>query len=273
MKVAGDVIIITLSDNLSGLVAKLSWPNSTCVTEIEMKKLIQNISGTSLEGIGIFAGLGISERDQIADLCKAYSFEKSDVILTHQDTSTDVFFIVSGNVRITIYSNSGRQITFRDLAAGQVFGELSAIDSQPRSAHVVSLNDSVLALVRAEDFWEILSRHPLVNKNTMKYLTSLVRSLSDRIVEFSTLTVSNRIHAELLRLGEARDANASRITISPAPTHAELAHRVSTNREAVTREMSSLVKHGVIRKEGKTLVIQNLNKLRKLVEDVIDKPD
>ncbi|NKB36508.1 MAG: cyclic nucleotide-binding domain-containing protein [Gammaproteobacteria bacterium] len=238
-----------------------------------MKKTIQKISATSLEGIDIFAGLEIDEREHIAGMCKAYSFQKGDIVLTHQDTSTDVFILVSGTVRITIYSNSGRQITFRDLSAGQVFGELSAIDNQPRSAHVVSLDSSVLTIVSASDFLRILCEYPVVNKNTLKYLTGLIRSLSERIVEYSTLGVSKRIHAELLRLGRTCDANASRITISPAPTHAELAHRVSTNREAVTREMSSLVKHGVIRKEGKTLIIQNLDKLRKSAEDVMDNPE
>ena len=230
-----------------------------------MKKLIQNISATSLKGIGIFAGLEVNERDHIAGLCKAYSFEKDDIVLTHQERSTDVFFIVSGSVRITIYSNSGRQITFRDLSAGQVFGELSAIDRQPRSAHVVSLGDSVLALVKADEFWDLLSLYPLVNKNTLEYLTSLVRSLSERIVEFSTLSVNNRIHAELLRLVQDSAQNEVEHIISPAPTHADLANRVATNRETVTRELNVLVRCGLIEKQGKSLIIKNLEELERLV--------
>jgi hypothetical protein len=100
----------------------------------------------------------------------------------------------------------------------------------------------------------------------MKHLTGQVRSLTDRVFEFSTLAVRNRVQTELLRLaGEGAVGNEA--VLSPAPTHAEIASRISTHREAVTRELGWLEEKGFIAKEGRVLRVKNLAGLRRLVEE------
>jgi len=91
-----------------------------------------------------------------------------------------------------------------------------------------------------------------------------MRRLTARVVEFSTLAVRHRIQAELLRLAGALPSGANTAILSPAPTHAEIASRISTHREAVTRELSWLEDKGIIAKEGRTLRLKDLGKLRML---------
>ena len=147
------------------------------------------------------------------------------------------------------------------------FGELAAIDGEPRSAHVVSLSQSTLARLNAKDFWHILMKYPSVAKNTYQYLSGLVRLLSERVIELTTLGVNSRIHAELLRLALTGEKLSSSVRkIKNAPTHSEIANRVSTNRETVSREMSALTSQGIIKKVGKTLIIQDYIKLQTLVD-------
>lgn len=119
------------------------------------------------------------------------------------DETSEVYFIVSGLVRVIIYSAAGKEVAFRDLGSGQSFGELSAIDGGGRSANVVARADSQLAAMPAERFRHMLRDHPEAAGNIMQHLVGMVRKLSDRVVEFSVLAVRNRIHAEMLRL--ARD--------------------------------------------------------------------
>jgi CRP-like cAMP-binding protein len=99
-------------------------------------------------------------------------------------------------------------------------------------------------------------------------LCRLVRRLDERVFEFSTLTVSNRIHAELLRLagGEAGRQNA---VITPVPRHADIASRVSTHREAVTREMNVLARAGVLKQDRNALHILDLPRLAQMVHEVL----
>jgi CRP/FNR family transcriptional regulator, cyclic AMP receptor protein len=102
-------------------------------------------------------------------------------------------------------------------------------------------------------------------------LTSLigtVRTLSERIFEFSTLAVKNRIHSELLRLAREGEREANTARLSPAPTHADIASRISTHREAVTRELNDLTKSGLLKRDGRTLIISDVDKLERLVHEV-----
>lgn len=230
----------------------------------------QEISGTSLSGIDVFADLKPAERQEIAALCRGRRYQPEQVVVSHLDGSNrDVFFIISGTVRVTIYSLSGKEITFRDQTAGQMFGELSAIDGRPRSAHVLALTDSLLAFMSPGDFWKVVHQYPAVAGKILKNLTNLVRLLSERVIEFSVLGVNNRIHAELLRLAREDVRNDGTAVISPAPTHAEIASRVSTHREAVSRELSTLSRSGLLVKQSNALLIQDIERLEKMVHEVL----
>ena len=222
----------------------------------------------TLQGIDILAGLGADERRELAGRCEAHRYEADKRIVSHEDNSTDVYFIVSGKVRVTIFSRSGKEVSFRDLAAGQVFGDLSAIDGEPRSASVVTLSDAVVVSMPKEVFWEVLRKHPAAAEVMLRELARLVRSLSERVVEFSTLGVKNRIHAELLRLAREHIQEANQAVITPAPTHSEIASRVSTHREAVTRELNRLAHNGLIERQRGSLTVLDVTRLSRLVEDM-----
>ena len=93
-----------------------------------------------------------------------------------------------------------------------------------------------------------------------------IRTLTGRIFEFSTLPVANRLHAELLRLANAPDDSTTNIApLRTTPTHAEFAARISTHREAVTRELNRLLKNGVLTKGQKGLVIADVEELRAIL--------
>lgn len=224
-------------------------------------------SAVALAGVDIFKSLSPESLQEISGNCSCTTYSVNQQIIKHQDDSNDVYFICSGAVRATIYSASGKEVAFEDLSAGQVFGELSAIDGQPRSTYVVALGESLIASMPATDYWSMLHRFPGVAEATLKRLTGLVRLMCERIYEFSTLGVKNRIHAEILRLCLSKQERNTAI-IDPFPTHAEIASRVSTHREAVTRELNELDKMGIIdRSEGKFMV-KDISALKRMVVQV-----
>ena len=226
-------------------------------------------SEESLRGINLFADLADSDLDAIAMRCRWRRFQPDQHIIGHLDDTQDVFFVVTGQVQAKIFSMSGKEVTFRDIRAGEMFGEFSAIDGEPRSSNVVATAESLSAVMPAQVFWDVLMEYPKVAAVTLKKLTAQIRMLSERVFEFSTLAVKNRIHAELLRL--ARDGMQSDNTavISPAPTHADLASRVSTHREAVTRELNHLSRGGLIERRSGKLVIHDVERLSRLVQEVL----
>ena len=108
-----------------------------------------------------------------------------------------------------------------------------------------------------------------MNACILRRLTRLVRALSERVVELSTLTVRRRIQVELLRLARETAPGQKCAVIFPAPTHAELASRVSTHREAVTRGLGELARAGIVEKRSGTLVIRDVEALAAMVDEVL----
>ncbi|MDX1485466.1 MAG: Crp/Fnr family transcriptional regulator [Alphaproteobacteria bacterium] len=222
----------------------------------------------SLAGIEFFADLPAADLQGLAKACRWRRYQAGQQIVGHQDEGTDVYFVVSGKVQAVVYSPSGKEVTFGDITAGTTFGELAAIDGRPRSATIVALADTEIASLSADAFRQVLNRHPEVATKVLARLADLVRSLSNRVFEFSTLAVKNRIHAELLRLARRSGIEDNRATLSPAPTHSEIASRVSTHREAVTRELNAMAKDGLIERSGGGLVVTDVERLAEMVEEV-----
>ena len=199
---------------------------------------------------------GLDERGLAAVLptVRVRHFDAGQVIVGRMDPGREVFFVLSGTVRVTMFAESGREVAFRDLSSGASFGEIAAIDGEPRSADVVALEDSLIGTMSAGDFLALLRREPAVCEATLKKLARLVRSLSQRIYEFAS-PVPARICAELLRLAGGEGAKSGPLRIAPAPKHADVAAKVSTHREAVSRVVSELARRGVLAKgRGEILV-------------------
>ncbi len=223
----------------------------------------------TLSGIEIFQNLSPDDLKALARRCQWRRYTVNQNVVGQMDDTKDVFFIVTGKVRAVIYSLSGKGVTFRDIGGGGMFGEFSAIDGKPRSANVVALADTLIASMSANVFSEVLKDYPEVSAITLKRLTSQLRVLSERVFEFSTLAVKNRIHAELLRLARDHMRDENTAVISPAPTHADIASRISTHREAVTRELSDLARAGLIERRDRTLIIRDVAQLTRMVQDVL----
>jgi CRP/FNR family cyclic AMP-dependent transcriptional regulator len=125
----------------------------------------------------------------------------------------------------------------------------------------------VVAQMSARAFQDLLAEFPTIALAVMVSMAGAIRALNERVVEFSTLGVRNRIHAELLRLARAGRVIEGTGRISPPPTHAEIASRISTHREAVTRELKQLENQSLLERTRGAFVIKDLNELERMVED------
>lgn len=227
-------------------------------------------STLALRRIALFEGLGEPCLDRIAAECDWRNVEARTPLFSRASPGGEVYFLCAGRARITTYSTHGREVTFRDCEAGEHFGDLSAIDGQPRSADVVTLEPSVLAVLSSAAFIKMLATEPAVAMRMMRNLTGLVRRLTERVIDLSTLGVQTRLHAELLRLAHTAGVQPDNTArIDPAPAHAALASKISTNREQVSREISALTKRGLLRKDGlHVMLVTDVRGLADLVAQV-----
>ncbi len=233
----------------------------------------------SLDRIDLLSTLSQADRAALARQCKWRRFEEGEQIVDRLGDSQDLCFVVDGAARIVNFAVTGREISFDDIPAGGFFGELAAIDGQLRSASVVAQVPTQIAFLAPTRFETLLLSNPKIGIAVMRRLAGMVRRSTERIMDLSTLGANNRIHAELLRLARldatdttsprARAASASNsATIQPIPVHADIASRVSTSRETVARVLNDLARDGLVERTETALVIRDLRKLRRMVEEV-----
>ena len=227
-------------------------------------------SSLALRCVPLFDGLSEQRLERLAQRCRWQTAAARKPLLLRADGPRDlseVYFLLAGRLRVTIYSANGRQVSFRDLAEGDHFGDIAAIDGRPRSADVVTLAPSVLASLDRAGFLELLREEPLVAERVMRHLAALVRQLSERVIDLSTLGVQHRLHAELLRMAGAAGIDGNRARLDPAPGHAELASQISTGREQVTRELGVLLRDGVLARDGRALLVADVGRLARRVAE------
>ena len=222
-----------------------------------------------LKNIQIFSDLAEKELKDVYSNINWYAFNKNTIILNYQEYSDDVFFIAKGSVRATTYSIAGKEIAYQDLFENEMFGELSAIDGGSRTTSIVTLEASEIGRMSASNFKIILQKYPSINEKVMYRLTNLIRFLCGRIYEFSVLDVKDRIRAEIIRHARQSKDSENSALITKMPTHEEIANKVSTHREAVTKEFGQLMKLGLIEKSGRKIIVPDIDKLAAtLLEEV-----
>ncbi len=219
----------------------------------------------NLRKIKAFAGLDESQLREInARICWE-EFPINLSIISHHDGSHDVYFIASGLVKATSYAVSGKEITYQHINSGEMFGEISCIDQLDRLTNVVVIEKCLAGQLNCEDFWWLMESFPSVVKSLLIRLSGLVRVLSNRVYEQGIMGVSDRIRAEIIRVAQQNLVQENYAVIPVMLTHEEIASRVSTHREAVTKEIGLLSKHGIIRKHRRKMIVPDMRRLESLI--------
>ena len=220
----------------------------------------------SLAGIRFFESLTPEQLRLVEDKCSWRRAAGGEEIFNRDTDSHDVFFVTAGKVRVVNYSLSGREVAYATAEAGDYFGELSALDGEPRSASVFALEDCVLASLPAEDFRQLLLEAPALALSLSEKLASIVRACNERIMDLATLSAYQRVYRQLLDLMRPDPVRPESWLIYPLPTQAQIASRASTTRETVARVLSQLAQAGIAERKSKTLYIRDVTRLREMAK-------
>ena len=229
-------------------------------------------SALGLKSVKLLAGLPNKALEDLAEQCRWRRFSTGQRVISREAPDNDVYLIIAGQVRVTAFSAAGRQVLFGEMRAGQWFGDFAAIDGLARSADVVATEEALLASMTPAVFQRLLHDHRSVCDCMLRRLVGSVRELTERVFDFSTLGVQNRLHAEVLRLARQAGIENNTARIDPAPKHTDIAGQISTYREQVTRELSEMVKQGLLERSGRALVVPDVARLERIVSEVRRSP-
>src|SRR3989442_9789780 len=217
-----------------------------------MGKTIVSVTAI-LQKVPLFSQLAPVELERVAEITRERSYPRNSVILFEDDPGDALYVVATGQVKVVLIGEDGREVILSVLGEGDFFGEMSLIDEEPRSAHVIAMEDSNLLVIRREDFQSILQQPPGIAMGLLRELSRRLRRVDEKVGSLGLLDVNGRV-AHLL-LAPANEAGSTRIT--RRLTHHPIAQMIGSSRETVSRTMRELVDKGMIDVSRKDIVIRD----------------
>jgi CRP/FNR family cyclic AMP-dependent transcriptional regulator len=212
-----------------------------------------------LASVPMFSGLQRDELLKFAELTRERTYPKGSVILFQGDPGDSLYVLRQGRAKVVLIGEDGREVILGVLEPGAHFGELALIDDQPRSAHVIAMEDSQLLILRREDFRRRVEANPPVAWALLTELSRRLRRADQKIGGLVLLDVPGRISRLLLDLSAESDS----ATIEKPLTHQTIAQMIGASRETVSRAMKEFQEEGLIRVERRRIAVANRDALEK----------
>ncbi len=202
----------------------------------------------------------LADSADLALFSRFLTFEAGETIISVDEPGDNVYFILSGAVKITNYSLKGKEIWHGTLGSGRTFGELAVLTGETRSASIVALETTRLAVLTKTELHTLMRQDVEIAMWLLKDLAARLAESTETVQSLLSRSVAERIRRELYRLalagGERNEAGE--MIIRPVPNLSELARRLNTDRELVSREVSSCVKRKILIKDRKQMVLLDL---------------
>jgi CRP/FNR family cyclic AMP-dependent transcriptional regulator len=210
-----------------------------------------------LRNVPIFSELSDVDVATLARVATRRRYPKDTVVFFENEEGDFFFMILEGRIKVTILGDDGREIILSVLSAGDFFGEMALLDNEPRSATAIAIEESELLSLHRTDFQNVISDNKAIMSALIKILTARLRRANHQISTLALLDVYGRVARVMLDMAkeEGKRLKDGRIAFRRA-THQEIANRIGTTRETVTRMLKDLERHGLIRVEGKEIVLQ-----------------
>ena len=195
-----------------------------------------------LQKVPLFSHLAPADLQRVAEVAREKSYPRNSVILFEDDPGDALYVVARGQVKVVLIGDDGREVILSVLGEGDFFGEMALLDDEPRSAHVIAMEDSDLLVLRREEFEGILQQRPMIALALLRELTRRLRRADEKVGALVLLDVTGRVARLLLELAD--DGGGDRVT--RRLTHHTIAQMVGSSRETVSRTMREFVSKGYI---------------------------
>jgi CRP-like cAMP-binding protein len=210
-----------------------------------------------LRTVPVFAEVGEADLEKLATLATRKRYPKDGVVFFENEAGDTLFMVAEGRVKVTILGDDGREIILSVLGPGEFFGEMALLDNEPRSATTIAAEDSELVSLSRADFEGVLAHNPGIMSSLIKVLTARLRHANHQISTLALLDVYGRVARVIVEMArdDGKRLKDGRISFQ-RPTHQEIANRIGTTRETVTRMLKDLQRQNLIKVTGKEIVLE-----------------
>ncbi|TCN17294.1 Crp/Fnr family transcriptional regulator [Sinorhizobium americanum] len=218
-------------------------------------------AGAGLGSVSLLAELNESTRAAFAKSLCLRTVKPGQIVVEQGERTDDLYIVFSGRLLGLLLSANGKEVAFTEIGRASYFGELAALDGQPRSITVSALSESQLGVMHASMFCGWIEREPRIGFNLARDLAKRNRTLTERIFGLVVHDVDKRVRVLLSRLAQSTGQLRPGGVLEPAPTHDAIATYVGANREAVSRVIARLSSDGMIEAGRRRIVFHNIDAL------------
>ncbi|MEN8145745.1 MAG: Crp/Fnr family transcriptional regulator [Gemmatimonadota bacterium] len=197
----------------------------------------------TLRGFEFFEGIGDEELQELAGLALCHDYPKNNILSYRGDPAAAVFLVVSGRVKIILTNDEGREVIVSLLGPGGMFGLSSALDGGDQLASAVTIEPAAIAKFNGKAFTSWADSSPGPRAALVRELNRRVRELNRKIGSHALLSAKDRLLFTLMEIADAegeQEPGSTKVTFT-RPTHQELANRIGSSREVVTRLLAELL--------------------------------
>lgn len=226
-----------------------------------------NKTGQILRKVAVFSDLSDSELRFLTERVVTRKYSAGEVVFGEGEPCKGLYIVESGQVRIFKTSSGGREQVLSIDGPGSSIAELPVFDGGVYPASAMAIEASTLLLVGRQDFHALCLAHPEVGLKVLRVVGARLRRLVGIIEELSFTTVRHRLASYLLRLAQNSGKRTDEgIVVSLPVNNQELAAQIGTVRELVSRNLSRLQAEGLLKIDGREVILFNLKTLQEKVE-------
>ncbi|KGM32960.1 Crp/Fnr family transcriptional regulator [Inquilinus limosus] len=201
-------------------------------------------------------------------------YDDGDTIFLRGDPGDSILIIQSGRVALRLISRQGREILLGILQAGEMFGEVSALDGRGRSADAVALGECRLQIVDGRDLRRMLKQSPEACLQMMELLTTRLRRTSDQLEGVALLNLPARLARLLLTLAETEASQTPSGRTTPGRalrlprrlSQRDLGLLIGASRSKVNVQINRWIGEGILAREGSCLMVRDRETLADIAE-------
>lgn len=210
---------------------------------------------TYLKKIPLFKHLKDTQLREIASRCKSVTCRRGTTLFRRTDMSTDFYIVHSGRMKAILEDDEGDEIVLAQFEKGDFFGELSLLDGKGRSATIVADEDSDLSVLNKSVFFDLLMKDPKIAIGLMITLVERLRGADEMIESLAFREVGERLIRTLLESAEEAAGEDPRYLRTAKQTHRQLAARIGSSRESVSKCIKTLAAKKIVREGNGYLLI------------------
>jgi CRP/FNR family transcriptional regulator len=208
------------------------------------------------------AGLDSGELHTLAGIAVARNIGKGEILFLEGDPAIGFYVLLKGRLRIFKSSAEGKEYTIHQIQPGQMFAEAAVFKGGIFPANCSAQEDSVIALFPKDSFLELIKNSPQISLKIISSLSGFLRDYNQQVENLSLKEVSGRIAAYILN--EAERQNRNMVSLDSSKT--ELARRLGTISETLSRNLRRLKEAGIIEVDRNRITILDFNKLSAIAE-------